>query len=224
MSKTMRLVVITSGVLWGMGVAEAFDMASPPDSLVVDESGAIGIGTATPADDVHIVNNDSGFTSVTIENTFATSGRNTQFVLKNTADGGSEWRFRNNTVGNFAITRPDQPGLQLVFDKFGNLRIQGSLTANAGTSNDTFPDYVFKPDYKLLPLDELSAYIERERHLPDIPTAEAVGKGGLNMTEMQIQLLKKVEELTLYTVQQHKTIEKLTERINTLEGAQRKAD
>lgn len=56
----------------------------------------------------------------------------------------------------------------------GNLTFAGSLTANGST----FPDYVFDPDYELMPLSELRRFIQQEKRLPDIPSAEEVAEKG----------------------------------------------
>jgi trimeric autotransporter adhesin len=86
----------------------------------------------------------------------------------------------------------------------GNVRIDGDLLwTDPGAS---VPDYVFNPGYKLMGIDELEKFIARERHLPNIPAAIDIKDQGLNMSDFQMKLLEKIEELTLYTVQQAKTI------------------
>ena len=92
----------------------------------------------------------------------------------------------------------------------GNLVIAGSLTANGGT----FPDYVFEPGYPLMPLSDLRTFIQKEKRLPNIPSAEEVKQqGGHNMTELQLKLLEKIEELTLYKLRQAKRVEDLRSQI-----------
>jgi hypothetical protein len=71
------------------------------------------------------------------------------------------------------------------------------------------PDYVFANDYKLKSLQEVEAYIKQNNHLPEIPSAQEIEKNGLMLAEMNMSLLKKVEELTLYIIEQNKRIEKL---------------
>ncbi len=66
---------------------------------------------------------------------------------------------------------------------------------------EAFPDYVFDDSYKLTPLPELKTKIKRDKHLPEIPSAKEVEKKGLPVGEMQVKMLKKIEELTLYTIQ-----------------------
>ena len=70
-------------------------------------------------------------------------------------------------------------------------------------------DYVFAPDYRLTGLPDIEAFIQTHHHLPDIPTAAEVEAGGVGLGEMQAKLLCKIEELTLYLIEQHKTIETL---------------
>ena len=60
-----------------------------------------------------------------------------------------------------------------------------------------------------MPLNELRSFVETNRHLPEVPSADEVASDGLDMTAMQLRLLQKVEELTLYTLQQQKLIDQL---------------
>ncbi|MBZ0099188.1 MAG: hypothetical protein K8F30_08895 [Taibaiella sp.] len=69
-------------------------------------------------------------------------------------------------------------------------------------------DYVFAEDYNLMPLDEVEKYITCNQHLPDVPSAETVVKEGIDVAQMDARLLQKIEELTLYLIEQQKRIEK----------------
>lgn len=73
----------------------------------------------------------------------------------------------------------------------------------------TVPDYVFANDYKLRTLKEVEKYINQNSHLPEIPSAKEFEKNGIQLAEMNLVLLKKVEELTLYAIEQQKSTEKL---------------
>jgi hypothetical protein len=77
-------------------------------------------------------------------------------------------------------------------------------------------DYVFKPDYKLMPLEQLQVFLKEKYHLPEIPTEEDVVKNGSNVGNMQMLQMKKIEELTLYILQLHERIKKLEHRIGIL--------
>ncbi len=78
-------------------------------------------------------------------------------------------------------------------------------------------DYVFQPDYDLKPLDELEEYINTNKHLPDIPSEEEVLRDGVKVGEMEGLLLKKIEELTLYIIEQNKRMEAQDQRIEELQ-------
>lgn len=68
-------------------------------------------------------------------------------------------------------------------------------------------DYVFEENYPLLSLKEVENYIKANKHLPDIPSADEVAKDGLDLGDNQAILLRKIEELTLYTIEQNKKME-----------------
>jgi hypothetical protein len=92
------------------------------------------------------------------------------------------------------------------------LEVAGVVRATGfqvGATNLNVPDYVFEPNYKLLPLKQLATYVEKEKHLPEIPSAREIEARGLDLSEMQMRLLKKVEELTLYTLQQEEKLSSL---------------
>lgn len=80
-----------------------------------------------------------------------------------------------------------------------------------------WPDFVFRQDYLLPSLQQVEKYIIHNGHLPDIPAATEVEKDGLDLGEMNKKLLLKVEELTLYLIQQQKLNEQQSEKIRQLE-------
>ena len=96
----------------------------------------------------------------------------------------------------------------------GNIHAQEvKVTINAGA----VPDYVFANDYKLKSLDEVEDYIKQNSHLPEIPSATEMEKNGLMLAEMNLSLLKKIEELTLYTIELNKKNIALEQRLEKLE-------
>ena len=72
------------------------------------------------------------------------------------------------------------------------------------------------PNYNLLPLKELEQYILKNKHLPEVPTQNEISKDGMDVYEMNAILLKKVEELTLYVIEQQKQIEQLENKIKNI--------
>jgi hypothetical protein len=89
------------------------------------------------------------------------------------------------------------------------------------------PDYVFEsyfeghskldPDYSLLSLEEVDEFIQEYHHLPKIPSAETLEREGISLKEMNLLLLEKIEELTLYTIEQQAEIDALKNLIGTKE-------
>lgn len=78
------------------------------------------------------------------------------------------------------------------------------------------PDYVFKNDYNLRSLEEVEAYINENSHLPEIPSAAEFSEEGIHLGKMSFDLLKKVEELTLYIIDLKKEQKKLQNQIEKL--------
>lgn len=78
-------------------------------------------------------------------------------------------------------------------------------------------DFVFEKKYKLRSIGDLEMFIQKNKHLPEIPSAEHVKENGIDLVEMDAKLLQKVEELTLYLIQQQKEIELLKTKIKELE-------
>jgi hypothetical protein len=77
--------------------------------------------------------------------------------------------------------------------------------------NIPVPDYVFADDYPLKKIEEVEKYVNKNKHLPEIPSACEIEKTGLEVGEMNMKLLKKIEELTLYLIEQNKEIKRLKE-------------
>ncbi|MDR2907875.1 MAG: hypothetical protein LBU91_07810 [Bacteroidales bacterium] len=70
-------------------------------------------------------------------------------------------------------------------------------------------DYVFEDDYKLMDLQDLDNFVKTNKHLPEVAPAAQMEADGINVSEMNALLLKKVEELTLYIIDQNKELQRL---------------
>ncbi len=180
---------------------------APTSSIDVSAAGNVGIGTANPQQKLEVSSN--GPVAIDLNNT-------------NGGQNGKRWRIRSGSGGNLVFVAPDDAtaAAEFTLDVAGNLTVSGNFFAQGGTQM-TVPDYVFKPGYELMPLDELQTFIEANHHLPNVQSEDEVAAAGkLNMTEMQLRLLEKVEELTLYTLQQHRQIRDLEARIESLSSEQ----
>ncbi len=85
----------------------------------------------------------------------------------------------------------------------------GILTTEVLVKNiEEWPDYVFSDDYQLKTLSEVESFINANHHLPEIPSAVDIKEAGVNLAEMNKLLLKKVEELTLYSIELEKEVKR----------------
>ncbi|CAM1364515.1 conserved hypothetical protein [Tenacibaculum sediminilitoris] len=116
----------------------------------------------------------------------------------------------------------DKLGIGTNDTKGFNLAVNGKIRAKEIKVETGWSDFVFEKNYYLATLEEVEKHIKEKGHLKDIPSAKEVEKNGIFLGEMDAKLLQKIEELTLYTIQQQKEIEKLkkqnskTEKENAL--------
>jgi putative hemolysin len=89
----------------------------------------------------------------------------------------------------------------------GNMSANGFITTKKITVTQLgWSDYVFKKEYKLRSLESLEAFINQNKHLPEVPTAKEVKAKGISVGDNQALLLKKIEELTLYVIDLQKQL------------------
>jgi hypothetical protein len=184
--------------------------------------GSMSVGTSSiPTNRFQVGPNPAGYTG----NDLVVSNNNGSFAIHNTY----LWASRDiairpngsvaiyaNTAGNVGIgtTSPDQ-----------KLTVNGIVKAEeVQVVVDVPADYVFLPDYSLMPLDEVENYIQQNKHLPNVPSAEELKEKGWRLGEMNNKLLEKVEELTLYLIELKKENEELKTRIEKLENTQKQGD
>ncbi|WP_276381607.1 pyocin knob domain-containing protein [Flavobacterium sp. H4147] len=99
------------------------------------------------------------------------------------------------------------------------LAVEGSIGAREiKVMASGWSDFVFKKEYNLPTLTEVEKHIAEKGHLKDIPSEEDVLKNGINLGEMNSKLLQKIEELTLYSIQQNKKIEEQSKEIESLKS------
>jgi hypothetical protein len=79
------------------------------------------------------------------------------------------------------------------------------------------PDFVFEKDYPLIDIEKIESYINEHKHLPEIPSAGELEKNGIQLGEMNMKLLQKIEELTLYIIEMDKEIKSLKDKNEILE-------
>jgi hypothetical protein len=100
------------------------------------------------------------------------------------------------------------------------LAVNGDITAKkVRVTPNGWADYVFDPTYILRPLPELEQFINRQHHLPEVPTTAEVEKDGIDVGGNQALLLKKIEELTLYVIELNKQVQLQKDEIARLKGS-----
>ena len=88
-----------------------------------------------------------------------------------------------------------------------NMRVNAKIEAKEIKVNLTLTaDFAFENDYNLPKLEDVEKQIKEKKHLPEIASAKEIEKEGVNVGELQIKLHQKIEELTLYTIEQNKRI------------------
>jgi hypothetical protein len=97
------------------------------------------------------------------------------------------------------------------------LAVEGSIGAREiKVEASGWSDFVFEKDYALPTLVEVEAQIKENGHLKDIPSAEKVKEDGINLGQMDAKLLQKIEELTLYLIEQNKRLDAQQKEIKAL--------
>jgi hypothetical protein len=126
-----------------------------------------------------------------------------------------------NAVPKITITNTGNMGIGTNPDALYKLDVKGAVRATEikVESIDNFPDFVFEKNYELLKLSEVNNFIQKNGHLPNIPSAAEVKQNGVSLVDMQAKLLQKVEELTLYSIQQQELIQSLQTQIDELKNS-----
>jgi len=197
---------------------------APASSLVVDSNGNIGLGTGSPEERLHIRSNAINTDAFALFDANG-AGSDAAFRLRQNGVTPTTWEFRNQQDSgrlNVGIAGGNTP---LKIDNGANnnllrlgrngqpgeVNITGTLVVNNTALN--VPDYVFADDYALRPLAEVQAFIDANSHLPEVPSAAEIATAGVDLTQMQMLHLRKIEELTLYTLEQEDRISTQDARI-----------
>jgi len=161
----------------------------------------------------------------TCNGTIDTSGDLAQGIRMVTL-GNNNLVFNNSTttdntrgkiyIGSSAIFGVNQTSTLNNYNLFVEKGILTEKIKVALRTSANWRDSVFANDYKLMPLKEVESYIQNNKHLPGISSAEELVKEGLDLGEMQAKQMEKIEELTLYAIEQNKKIEKQEKEIEEL--------
>ena len=157
--------------------------------------GRVGIGISTPQAGLHLVD-DSGLQ-------ISNSDRTRNSILAH-GQGGLEVRNGNGVPMMSFDNGSRKVGIGTTTPQ-NELSVNGTIWAKEIRCSLTDgADWVFEDDYELLKLEEVEAFIKENKHLPEVPSAEEFRQNDLNVAEMDNKLLQKIEELTLYLIEQNK--------------------
>jgi len=128
------------------------------------------------------------------------------------------WNDGKVTIGSEIdswVENPTQtPGDYRLYVSHGILTDKLKVALHSDPAN--WSDFVFAKDYTLMPLAKVEDYVNANKHLPAIPSAKQVAEDGIDVAGMDAKLLQKIEELTLYAIQQQKQIETQQKEIDAL--------
>ncbi len=211
-----------------------FDHAAGSWRLKVLSNGNVGIGATGPS---HKLSVSAGYKGLLVSGamggnnfidhqvgfTFTDAGVSESGVKFNKKNGGSDFDLMNayyNGGEVFVIRNNGKVGIgtdnpSAMLTVAGNIESQEvKVTVDAGQG----PDYVFEEDYNLRSLEETEEYIKANKHLPEVPSAKVMESEGLNLKEMNLMLLQKIEELTLHQIEQNKSLKSALKKIESLEN------
>lgn len=197
----------------------------------INNNGNVGIKTNDPKYSLQIGN---GTTTESLTLAGPPSSSNSSFLNFQKGTTSEFVRIQFNAASDLLKIASDQGDI-ISFDRVnGNVGI-GSITHNnpnnyllavngkigakeiiVENTSSTWPDYVFEKDYPLISLEEVEHFVQSNKHLPEVPSAIEVKEAGINIGDMNAVLLKKIEELTLYLIEQNKKINLLQEEITEL--------
>jgi hypothetical protein len=223
----------------GTGLSTTGDQNFANTVVTVKNDGNVGIGTTAPRGPLEVRvtgNNNVVQTGLIIQQTNPNSPNNSAGVSLDFGIGNND--VNNNIVGKITLketywsARPkmifslwDENNSmkdRMIIDTYGNvgigttnpdakLAVKGTVHAEEVKVDLQVPapDYVFEENYHLPSLTETESYIKTHKHLPEIPSAREMEANGINLSEMNMLLLKKVEELTLHMIRQQAEIDQL---------------
>ncbi len=197
--------------------------------MILTEDGKLGIGNLTPDHLLDVAGTLNATGDATFQSDVEVQGNShlNGITLYDDADitgadkivGFNDLRFSGDSDNgtDLFIASDGRIGIGTTDLQTGYLvSVDGQILAEEVKiqNSDQWYDFVFDDDYNLPHLSQLEGFIKQNKHLPDVPSAKQVSEEGINLGEMNGILLKKIEELTLYIIEQQKQIDELRERLD----------
>lgn len=223
---------VNGGFLYYHGTSDYLSLgtitsgAQYPTINIKQSNRYVGIGTTSPVSPLHL----EAATPYLFRIKRTSAGSDMTAFAEIESGSGTNWRYGVGGTGNglgidngqFYIEKTGSgaamvitTGKNILINKTTQsnstyrLDVNGEVRANGVTVNTTGADFVFAPEYKLNKLEDVEHFIKNNHHLPEIPSAKEMTANGMNVGELNKQLLQKVEELTLYVIELNKQIQEL---------------
>jgi hypothetical protein len=244
LSHTDGTVTVGTYIGYGMGWLGtksnhplAFFTNNSNQQMTITTNGNVGIGTITPDYRLNVSSNI--VQSNTNTDLLKLTGQNPVMVFSNgTTDFGyiKAWTYQPYAPFTNGLLIGSSPGNPIFFSTNNyslSMIVADNGNVGIGTANPTYKlsvndnihskevvvetgwaDYVFNNNYQLKPLQEVEKFIEENKHLSGIPSAEEIEKNGLQLGDTQKKMMEKIEELTLYVIELNKQVKELQNKIN----------
>ena len=238
MKKTMLSLALI--ITASLSYSQQWSGSSSTNGNII-RSGNVGIGTSTPLNRLQLGSSMSfhdggneiigfGFAPGAGANSDLNTSRYSSEIRLDPVNGvfslGTSTSITGNPVRTLVMTRLNRVGIGTA-NPDEKLTVNGSIHAREVRVDLDIPaDYVFekyydghselKSDYEMPTLDEIANYTKTNKHLPGIPSAKKIKEEGLYLKEMTNLLLQKIEELTLYTIEQEEKLKSLEKKLNEL--------
>jgi hypothetical protein len=200
----------------GYGTPDFTLFTDGAERMRVTRYGLMGLGTPSPSQKMDIrTSSPDGLRVSTLDNQYIGGILWTPGAVQYIAAGYGTPDLSMQTGGleRLRITNDGNVGIGIAHPQ-SKLSVNGDITTSRLRVLQTgWSDFVFNQDYKLPTLKEVEAYIAANKHLPDVISAKEVEKNGLDVGDANKQLLQKIEELTLYLIEEHKKNAALEEKL-----------
>jgi len=205
--------------IYGQACVNTYWYGSTVSTRTLD--GSIGVGMFCPSARIDVLHEQYFFDYrplLKLQNLNGSNADIMQIFDGSSGSGTSSLIFNVKGTGDAMIKRSLRIGNLAASGSYANfaLSVDGDMIAKRCVIQiDNWADYVFDNSYSLPTLNELEQFVNANKHLPGVPSEQEVISNGVDIAEMNKILLQKVEELTLYVIEQHKRISRLEAEIQT---------